>query len=154
MLWHQCWDLHHAVVVGIIWQICVLNMGRPAGQALHEFVAAAVDAFMAGFTFDKLSLQLAVNAKCAAAKQPSRPFSTQCYLFPLCFNTFGYFVAHHAHIPKARDSNFLCRFPNCAKNKLRLWCEAMLKPSHNSKTNCDSQADSADYQLTMSNRNQ
>jgi hypothetical protein len=36
-------------------------MGRPAGQALHEFVAAAVDAFMAGFTFDKLSLQLAVN---------------------------------------------------------------------------------------------
>jgi hypothetical protein len=55
-------------------------MGRPAGQALHEFVAAAVDAFMAGFTFDKLSLQLAVNAKCAAAKQPSRPFSTQCSL--------------------------------------------------------------------------
>ncbi len=50
-----------AVVVGIIWQICVLNMGRPAGQALHEFVEAAVDAFMAGFTFDKLSLQLAVN---------------------------------------------------------------------------------------------
>ncbi len=48
-------------MVGIIWQICVLNMGRPAGQALHEFVAAAVDAFMAGFTFDKLSLQLAVN---------------------------------------------------------------------------------------------
>jgi hypothetical protein len=50
---HICRSLQHC-----FFEICVLNMGRPAGQALHEFVAAAVDAFMAGFTFDKLSLQL------------------------------------------------------------------------------------------------
>jgi hypothetical protein len=51
-------------------------MGRPAGQALHEFVAAAVDAFMAGFTFDKLSLQLVVNVPNVL------PLSSPAGLFP------------------------------------------------------------------------
>ena len=37
------------------------NLGRSAGQALHGFVSAAVGAYMAGYTFDKLSLQLAVS---------------------------------------------------------------------------------------------
>jgi hypothetical protein len=55
---HICRSLQHC-----FFEICVLNMGRPAGQALHEFVAAAVDAFMAGFTFDKLSLQLAYGGE-------------------------------------------------------------------------------------------
>lgn len=39
-------------------EICVQNMGRSAGQAMHEFVCAAVDAFMAGYSFDKLNLQM------------------------------------------------------------------------------------------------
>lgn len=39
-------------------EICVQNLGRSAGQALHEFVCAAVDAFMAGYTFDRLNLQI------------------------------------------------------------------------------------------------
>lgn len=37
------------------------NLGRSASQALHGFVSAAVGAYMAGYTFDKLSLQLGVS---------------------------------------------------------------------------------------------
>lgn len=40
-------------------EICVENRGRPAGTALHEFVGAAVAAYLAGHTRDRLSLQLA-----------------------------------------------------------------------------------------------
>lgn len=39
------------------------NLGRSAGEALHGFVAAAVDAFMAGYTFDKVNLQIAVSGQ-------------------------------------------------------------------------------------------
>jgi hypothetical protein len=41
-------------------------MGRSAAQALHEFVCAAVDAFMAGYSFDKLNLQMVVSTPFSA----------------------------------------------------------------------------------------
>ncbi|KAL2631745.1 hypothetical protein R1flu_016431 [Riccia fluitans] len=50
----QCRCLQHC-----FYEICVENMGRPAGTALHEFVRTAVNAYLAGHTRDKLSLQLA-----------------------------------------------------------------------------------------------
>eukprot|EP00897_Mesotaenium_endlicherianum_P003516 jgi/Mesen1/3192/ME000184S02242 len=42
--------------------LCVENLGRPAGTALHEFVTAAVEAALAGYARDKLALQLNYGA--------------------------------------------------------------------------------------------
>ncbi|KAL3689669.1 hypothetical protein R1sor_015978 [Riccia sorocarpa] len=41
------------------YEICVENLGRPAGTALHEFVRSAVISYLTGHTREKLALQLA-----------------------------------------------------------------------------------------------
>ncbi|KAI5076319.1 hypothetical protein GOP47_0008992 [Adiantum capillus-veneris] len=39
-------------------EVCVQNLGRPAGLALHGFVSAAIEAFSCGYTREQVSLQL------------------------------------------------------------------------------------------------
>lgn len=39
-------------------ETCVRNLGRPAGLSLHDFVAATVEAFNNGYTWEQMSLQL------------------------------------------------------------------------------------------------
>jgi hypothetical protein len=39
-------------------EVCVRNLGRPAGRALYDFVAATVEAWMAGYGRSKLALEL------------------------------------------------------------------------------------------------
>lgn len=39
-------------------EVCVRNLGRPAGLALHGFVSATVEAFSNGYTREQVSLQL------------------------------------------------------------------------------------------------
>ncbi|MCO5608564.1 hypothetical protein L7F22_062775 [Adiantum nelumboides] len=39
-------------------EVCIRNLGRPAGLALHGFVSAAFEAFSCGYTREQVSLQL------------------------------------------------------------------------------------------------
>lgn len=43
-------------------EVCVRNLGRPAGLALHGFVSAAVEAFFNGYTRDQVSLQIVLGS--------------------------------------------------------------------------------------------
>lgn len=43
-------------------EVCVRNLGRPAGLALHGFVSATVEAFSNGYTREQVSLQLAFGS--------------------------------------------------------------------------------------------
>eukprot|EP00250_Pteridium_aquilinum_P009497 c18705_g1_i1 orf=557-1309(-) len=43
-------------------EVCVRNLGRPAGLSLHGFVSATVEAFSSGYTREQVSLQLAFGS--------------------------------------------------------------------------------------------
>ncbi|CAI7777286.1 unnamed protein product [Closterium sp. NIES-54] len=45
-------------VEACFFEVCVSNSGRPAAMALHDLVAAAADAFLAGHSLQRLLLQL------------------------------------------------------------------------------------------------